>query len=115
MEEIEYPNFNKMTYSEIINWIDQEALRRLRLGVVVNDEEIRNLKLKILSEKITNLLEEYNKRIENIEETLVKITDIIKGLSEQLVKKKDTIESVKSLNEVKDTLKDFVDEDNQLS
>lgn len=115
MEGIEYPDFNKMTYSEIINWIDQEALRRLKIGIVVNDEEIRNLKLKILSEKITNLLEEYNKRIENIEETLVKITDIIKGLSEQLVKKKETIETVKSLNEVKDTLKDFVDEDNQLS
>jgi virulence-associated protein VapD len=94
-EKIEYPDFNKMNYSEIIDWIDKETKRRLKLGLVINDEEIRNLKLTLLLEKMTNTLEKYNERIDDIEKRIVKIeevavniTDIIKQMSEHLAKKK---------------------------
>jgi hypothetical protein len=93
--KIECPDFNKMTYSEIINWIDQEAERKLRNGVVINDKEIRNLKLMIPIEKLSNLLEKHTERINNldertvkIEEAIVKITELIKEIIEHSIKNK---------------------------
>jgi len=85
--KIECPDFSKMTYSEIINWIDQETERKLRSGVVINDKEIRNLKLMIPMEKMNNLLDKHTTRIDKleeriieIEEAIVRITDLIKDI-----------------------------------